>query len=77
MEDILSLLFATPVARFVSVSVIGLVFEFIFKPAVSFNPDGSPKPWRIPFSASNPEDSTLMPFWLAPAILGLCAALFI
>jgi len=63
--------------RFLAFGGLASIFEWVLKPSISFLADGSPRPWRIPFSNENPEDSTLLPWWLVAIITGGAAALFL
>lgn len=64
----------SPLKRFAAVSALAGGLEFYFKPSYAFDPTGAPRPWSV----TNPsESSTLLPFLMLPATLGLMSAVFI
>jgi hypothetical protein len=52
----------TPLGRIAVFGGAGAAFAYGVKPSMSFNPDGTPKPWIL-FDALNPN-ATLMPHWM-------------
>ena len=61
---------ATPLGRAAIFGGAGIAYAMSVKPAMSFMPDGSVRPWVI-FDASNPE-AAVFPYWawgVVPAVL--------
>lgn len=65
---------STPLGRIAIFGGLGTAIAYFVRPSMSFNEDGSAKPWII-FDSAN-ASATLMPYWaytLVPAVLmGVC-----
>jgi len=61
---------STPLGRVAVFGLAGTTFAYAVRPEMSFNKDGSARPWIV-FDSKNPE-ATLFPYWaygLVPAVL--------
>lgn len=66
---------AVPAGRAAAGMVLGGAIAFGLKPSVSFNPDGSTRPWVLTDSrAPNP---TLLPYWAWVLVPGVVFGLFL
>lgn len=65
-----------PVYRFVAMGAVGGIVEYSVRPAYSYRPDGSPRPWVL-ISGNNAVDSTYLPAGSTAIITGLTFALFV
>ena len=61
---------STPLGRVAVFGAAGTAVAYFLRPEMSFNPDGSAKPWII--LDPNNANATLFPYWaytLVPAVL--------
>jgi hypothetical protein len=73
----------TPTRRFIGFGILAGALLYYYKPDSMFF-DGYARPWSVtsPYSKQAPDDGssippTSLPWWLAAALVGLGAALFL
>ena len=66
---------ATPMGRVMVFSTAGTAFAYLVRPSMSFNEDGSAKPWIVT-DANNPN-ATLFPYWAYTVLPGLLFGVFV
>lgn len=66
---------STPTGRVLLFGGAGGAFAYFVRPSISFNPDGSPKPW-IMFDANN-SNATLFPYWAWIVVPGVLFGVFV
>lgn len=57
-----------PAKRFVFGNIVGSGIMYAMKPAISFGPDGSPRPWAL--TSPNSANKTAMPWWMPGLAFG-------
>ena len=65
----------TPAGRAAVFGSLGGGIAYFLRPSVSFNADGSPKPW-IMFEANN-ANATLFPYWAWVVVPGVIFSVFV
>ena len=78
IENLFStLMLNTPLARFGAVTAASAVLFYIMKPSMFFTDSGEAKSWSFFAAPADQATATVLPYWLAAALLGAAASLFI
>ena len=66
---------STPAGRAALFGGGGVAFAYFVRPSISFNVDGTPKPWIL-FDANN-ANATLFPYWAWAAVPAVLFSIFV